>query len=144
APGDARRALSQLAHQPQGEPRGQGTDRARAGRHELQQLHRRPVGRERGLSAQLCAPHAQPAARVPFIPQARSAVRMSAVPPSHALLTTPFHVRTAPLVLGQTWRRWAGHAVASCYDWTHEHEYAAIRNAAALIDISPLYKYHIE
>lgn len=63
---------------------------------------------------------------------------------SHALLTTPFHTRTAPLVLGQTWRRWAGHAVASCYDWTHDREYAAIRNAAALIDISPLYKYRIE
>ena len=60
-----------------------------------------------------------------------------------ALQTTPFHERTAPLVLGQTWRRWAGYAVASCYDWTHDREYAAIRNAAALIDISPLFKYLI-
>jgi len=33
--------------------------------------------------------------------------------------------------------------VASCYDWSHEREYAAIRNAAALIDVSPLYKYRI-
>lgn len=57
------------------------------------------------------------------------------------LKTTPFHARTAPLILGQTWRRWAGHAVASSYDWTHDHEYAAIRNAAALIDVSPLHKY---
>jgi aminomethyltransferase len=30
---------------------------------------------------------------------------------------------------------------ASSYELTHEREYAAIRNAAALIDITPLYKY---
>jgi aminomethyltransferase len=59
------------------------------------------------------------------------------------LKTTPFHARTAPLVLGQAWRRWAGHAVASAYDWTHEREYAAVRNAAALFDVSPLHKYRI-
>jgi aminomethyltransferase len=59
------------------------------------------------------------------------------------LKTTPFHARTAPLVLGQTWRRWAGHAVASAYDWTHEREYAAVRNAAAIFDVSPLHKYRI-
>ena len=59
------------------------------------------------------------------------------------LKTTPFHVRTAPLVLGQTWRRWAGYGVASSYDWLHDREYAAIRNAAALLDVSPLYKYRI-
>jgi len=62
----------------------------------------------------------------------------------HAMLkTTPFHARTAPLVLGETWRRWAGHAVASAYDWTHDREYAAVRNAAAVFDVSPLHKYHI-
>src|SRR5438105_8026059 len=60
------------------------------------------------------------------------------------LKTTPFHVRTAPLVLCATWRRWAGHAVASAYDWTHEREYAAVRNAAALFDVSPLHKYRSE
>ena len=59
------------------------------------------------------------------------------------LKTTPFHARTAPLVLGQTWRRWAGYSVASSYDWLHDREYAAIRNAAALLDVSPLYKYRI-
>jgi len=57
------------------------------------------------------------------------------------LKTTPFHARTAPLMLGQAWRRWAGHAVASAYDWTHEREYAAVRNSAALFDVSPLHKY---
>jgi aminomethyltransferase len=57
------------------------------------------------------------------------------------LLTTPFHERTAPLCQGQTWRRWAGHLVASSYELVHEREYHAIRNAAALLDVSPLYKY---
>jgi aminomethyltransferase len=57
------------------------------------------------------------------------------------LRTTPFHSRTAPLVRAQTWRRWAGYQVASAYDPHPDREYAAIRNAAALFDISPLYKY---
>ncbi len=57
------------------------------------------------------------------------------------LLTTPFHARTAPLVQGQAWRRWAGYAVASAYQLQHDAEYAAVRNSAALIDVSPLYKY---
>src|ERR1044072_8449631 len=62
----------------------------------------------------------------------------------HALKVTPFHARTAPLILGSTWRRWSGYAVASSYDWLHDREYAAIRNAAALIDVSPLHKYKIK
>lgn len=57
------------------------------------------------------------------------------------LKTTPFHSRTAPLMEGQNWRRWAGHVVASSYELQHDREYAAIRNSAALIDVSPLYKY---
>lgn len=59
------------------------------------------------------------------------------------LRATPFHPRTAPLVRAQTWRRWAGCQVASAYEPAPDREYAAIRNAAALIDISPLYKYLI-
>ncbi len=59
------------------------------------------------------------------------------------LKTTPFHARTAPLVQGQAWRRWAGYMVASAYELLHDREYAAIRNSAALIDVSPLYKYLI-
>ena len=60
-----------------------------------------------------------------------------------SLRTTPFHPRTAPLMLGQAWRRWAGYVVASSYELSHEREYYAIRNSAALFDVSPLYKYHI-
>jgi aminomethyltransferase len=60
------------------------------------------------------------------------------------LLTTPFHPRTAPLCQAQNWRRWAGHIVASSYELLHEREYHAIRSSAALIDVSPLYKYLIQ
>ena len=57
------------------------------------------------------------------------------------LKTTPFHPRTAPLVRAQTWRRWAGYQVASAYEPHPDREYAAVRNAAALFDVSPLHKY---
>ena len=43
----------------------------------------------------------------------------------------------------QAWRRWAGYVVASAYELTHEREYYAIRSAAALFDVTPLYKYLI-
>jgi aminomethyltransferase len=59
------------------------------------------------------------------------------------LRTTPFHARTAALMEAQQWRRWAGYLVASVYEMSHEREYHAIRNAAALFDVSPLYKYHV-
>jgi aminomethyltransferase len=57
------------------------------------------------------------------------------------LKTTPFHERTAALCASHAWRRWAGHLVASSYELTHEREYHVIRTAAALFDVSPLYKY---
>src|SRR5262245_16702552 len=57
------------------------------------------------------------------------------------LKTTPFHSRTAALCRSHAWRRWAGYVVASSYELSHEREYHAIRNSAALLDISPLYKY---
>ena len=57
------------------------------------------------------------------------------------LKKTPFHERTAPLCVSHAWRRWAGHVVASSYELTHEREYHVIRTAAALFDVSPLYKY---
>src|SRR5947199_6978649 len=57
------------------------------------------------------------------------------------LKTTPFHERTAALCASHAWRRWAGHIVASSYELTHEREHHVIRTAAALFDVSPLYKY---
>jgi len=59
------------------------------------------------------------------------------------LKTSPFHPRTSALVRAQTWRRWAGYQMASAYDPHPDREYACIRNSAALIDVSPLYKYRI-
>jgi aminomethyltransferase len=61
-----------------------------------------------------------------------------------ALRGTPLHSRTAPLCQAQNWRRWAGFIVASSYELTHEPEYFAIRTTAALIDVSPLFKYRVE
>jgi aminomethyltransferase len=57
------------------------------------------------------------------------------------LMTTPFHERTSALCASHAWRRWAGYLVASSYELSHEREYHAIRSAAALFDVSPLYKY---
>jgi aminomethyltransferase len=54
---------------------------------------------------------------------------------------TPFHERTLPLCSSLSYREWAGYYAVSSYETHHEHEYNAIRNAAALIDISPLFKY---
>jgi aminomethyltransferase len=54
---------------------------------------------------------------------------------------TAFYPRAAPLNRKQQWREWSGFFAASVYDDSHEIEYNAIREAAALIDVSPLYKY---
>jgi aminomethyltransferase len=42
-----------------------------------------------------------------------------------------------------SYRDWAGYYAVSAYETHHDHEYNAIRNACALIDISPLFKYRI-
>jgi aminomethyltransferase len=54
-----------------------------------------------------------------------------------------FHARTLELCESLNYRDWAGYYAVSAYETHHEHEYNAIRNACALIDISPLYKYRI-
>ena len=56
---------------------------------------------------------------------------------------TPFHPRTAALCESMSWRDWAGYFAVSAYEASHEREYNAIRNAAALIDVSPLFKYRV-
>ena len=56
---------------------------------------------------------------------------------------TAFHERTFPLCTSLNYREWSGYYAVSAYEVHHEHEYNAIRNAAALIDITPLYKYLI-
>jgi aminomethyltransferase len=56
-------------------------------------------------------------------------------------IASAFHERTLPLCESLNYRDWAGYYAVSAYETHHEHEYNAIRNAAALIDVSPLYKY---
>jgi aminomethyltransferase len=54
---------------------------------------------------------------------------------------TAFHPRTAQLNQKLQWREWSGFHAASAYTSQHDIEYNAIREAAALIDVSPLFKY---
>ena len=54
---------------------------------------------------------------------------------------TAVHARTLPLCESLNVRDWSGYYAVSAYEAHHEHEYNAIRNAAALIDVSPLFKY---
>ncbi|HEV3485276.1 MAG TPA: aminomethyltransferase family protein, partial [Vicinamibacterales bacterium] len=56
---------------------------------------------------------------------------------------TAFHDRTFALCESLNYREWSGYYAVSAYEGHHEHEYNAIRNAAALIDVSPLFKYLI-
>jgi aminomethyltransferase len=56
---------------------------------------------------------------------------------------TAVHERTFSLCESLNYREWSGYYAVSAYEAHHEHEYNAIRNAAALIDISPLFKYRI-
>ena len=54
---------------------------------------------------------------------------------------TAVHDRTLALCESLNYREWSGYFAVSAYESHHEHEYNAIRNAAALIDVSPLFKY---
>jgi len=56
---------------------------------------------------------------------------------------TAFHPRTFALCESLNFREWSGYYAVSAYETHHEHEYNAIRNAAGLIDISPLFKYRV-
>ncbi len=58
-------------------------------------------------------------------------------------IPSPFHSVTSPLCISQEWREWSGYLAAVTYQHTHEREYFAIRNSAALIDVSPLFKYDL-
>ena len=60
------------------------------------------------------------------------------------LKVSPFFERTSKLNESQEWRRWSGYLAATNYELNHENEYFAIRTKAALLDITPLYKYIIE
>ena len=58
-------------------------------------------------------------------------------------VASAFHARTHELCESLNYRDWAGYYAVSAYETHHEHEYNAIRNACAAIDISPLFKYRV-
>jgi glycine cleavage system T protein (aminomethyltransferase) len=57
--------------------------------------------------------------------------------------TTPFHARTSELNRTGLWQHWSGHLVPTRYQASDKFEYFAVRNAAGILDTSPLYKYRI-
>ena len=60
------------------------------------------------------------------------------------LKISPFFGITSKINESQEWKRWGGYLSATKYELNHENEYFSIRTKAALLDISPLYKYIIE
>ncbi len=54
-----------------------------------------------------------------------------------------FDGRALHLNVRRQWREWSGVFGSSAYAPRIDIEYNAIRNAAALIDVSPLFKYHL-
>lgn len=56
---------------------------------------------------------------------------------------TAFHERTLALCDSLNFKEWSGYYTVGAYEMTHEHEYNAIRNSSALIDITPLFKYRV-
>ena len=56
---------------------------------------------------------------------------------------TAFYPRDKELNTKEAWGEWSGYFSAAVYADFHDIEYNAIREAAAVIDISPLYKYEI-
>ena len=56
---------------------------------------------------------------------------------------TAFHERTLALCESLNFKEWSGYYTVGVYEMTHEHEYNAIRNSSALIDITPLFKYRV-
>ena len=56
---------------------------------------------------------------------------------------TAFHQRTLKLCESLNFKEWSGYYTVGAYEMTHEHEYNAIRNSCALIDVTPLFKYRV-
>lgn len=57
---------------------------------------------------------------------------------------TVFFPREAELNSHLAWGEWSGYHSAAVYADLHDIEYNAIREAAAVIDVSPLYKYVVQ
>lgn len=58
-------------------------------------------------------------------------------------LESPFHPRTSRICTSHSWKDWAGFLAVCRYGCSLDSEYFAIRESAALIDVTPLFKYDI-
>ncbi len=58
-------------------------------------------------------------------------------------IPSPFHPRTSALCGSLHWKDWAGYHAVCAYDTYPAREYYAIRHAAGLIDVTPLFKYEV-
>jgi len=58
-------------------------------------------------------------------------------------IPSPFHERTSALCSSYRWRDWSGYHAVISFGSYHEREYFAIRHAAGLQDVTPLYKYEV-
>ena len=59
-------------------------------------------------------------------------------------LRSPFHGRIAALCTSYAWKHWGGYYAVCHFGETHLTEYWAFREACALTDVTPLFKYEIE
>ncbi len=59
-------------------------------------------------------------------------------------LPSPFHPRTAELCTSLNWKEWAGYHAVCSYGTIHDPEYHAVRQAAGLLDVTPLYKFEVK
>ena len=57
---------------------------------------------------------------------------------------SPFHPRTLELCTSLRWKDWAGYYAVASYRECHEMEYYAFRQAAGILDVSPLFKYEVK
>ena len=58
-------------------------------------------------------------------------------------IPSPFHPNTSKCCHSLKWTDWAGYYSVCAYQVPNDSEYYAIRHAAGLIDITPLFKYDI-
>src|SRR5262245_26227004 len=59
-------------------------------------------------------------------------------------LQSPFHPRVAPLCTSYAWKQWSGYHAVNHFGETHLAEYWAFREACAVTDVTPLFKYEVE
>lgn len=58
-------------------------------------------------------------------------------------IPSPFHDRTSALCRSNQWKDWSGYHAVRYFDVCHEPEYFAFREAAGMIDVTPLFKYEV-